>query len=95
MSENCGLCGRGTAQKALTPTWYPHLVCDRAGCRAAARDAVEATQQARESNSSLTGAIAERHDAQVAPCGYRDDTMAKIDVVEERDWWANEVVKRV
>lgn len=95
MTTNCELCGRGTAQKALTPTWYPHTVCDREGCRAAARDAVQATLDTREHYDDLAGAIAERHGAQMVACGWRSDTMAKIDVVEDRDWWANSIAKRV
>jgi hypothetical protein len=29
------------------------------------------------------------------PVGYRSDAMAEIDVVDEEEWWANEVVKSV
>lgn len=95
MTMNCDLCGRGTAQKALTPTWYPHTLCDRARCRAAAIDAVKSTYAIRERHSDLTGAIALRHEEQVIPIGGRSDAMAHIDVVEGRDWWANRIVKRV
>lgn len=98
MTANCELCGRGTAQKALTPTWWPYdVVCDRAHCRAAARDAVEAILDARDEYDSLAAEIGKRADprVQAMPLGWRDDTMAKIDVVENEQWWANDIVKRV
>lgn len=95
MTERCELCGRAYAQGAITPSWFPHnKICDRRKCRAAARDAVVAVYQAREDFGDLAGAIAGRHRAQYAPFGYRTDTMAKIDVVEGRDWWATNVAKR-
>lgn len=100
MTRNCELCGRGTARRALTPTWHPHdTVCDRARCRAAARDAVVSTLQYRERNAPLVDAITSRQNVEYrnspAPVGWRSDTMAKIDVVDGREWWANEVSKRV
>ena len=100
MTENCDLCGRGTAVRALAPTWYPHrTVCDRAGCRAAAHDAVVSTLQYRQRNAELVASITARQDGKwvnaPTPAGWRSDTMAKIDVVDGEDWWANDVVKRV
>lgn len=96
MTINCELCGRGTARKAITPVWWPHEnVCDRSNCRSAARDAIIAIIQTRIRNEELVGAIAERHQEQMIPWGYRHDAMSEIDLVEEREWWANEVVKSV
>jgi len=100
MTENCDLCGRGTARRALTPTWYPHgTVCDRAGCRAAAHDAVVSTLQHRERNAELVESITRRQDVEFknapVPAGWRSDTMAKIDVVDNEEWWANNIAKRV
>lgn len=97
MTTNCELCGRGTVQKALTPWWFPHdVVCDRARCRAAARDAVESIITTRESNHDLVAAIGERAEEYQTPLpvGWRGDAMAKIDVVDDEEWWANSIVKR-
>lgn len=100
MTENCELCGRGTARRALTPTWYAHAtVCDRARCRAAARDAVVSTLQYRKRNAELVESITARQNAEYlngpVACGWRSDTMAKIDVLDNEEWWANSVVKSV
>lgn len=96
-TTNCELCGRGMAQKALTPYWWEHdTVCDRAGCRSAARDAVEAIMDARDAYKPLAGAIATRHDTMPVPSnGWRHDSMAEIDVVDGEDWWATNWAKVV
>jgi hypothetical protein len=94
MTEPCELCGRGTATKALTPAWWPYTtVCDRARCRAAARDATQAIVDARDRNDDLQGAIGRRREAQMLPVGWRDDTIAKMDVVENSDWSVLEIAK--
>jgi len=95
MTTKCELCGRPTARQALTATWFPHTLCDRRTCRAAARDSVDAVTDARDKFGELARAIAARHDTQASPVGFRDDAMAEIDVVDNEKWWANEVVKRV
>ena len=100
MTKNCEVCGRGTAQRALTPVWFTHeTVCDRANCRKVARDAVVSTLQYRKRNADLVESITARQEVEYKnapiPSGWRSDTMAKIDVVDGEDWWANDVVKRV
>jgi hypothetical protein len=94
MTENCELCGRGMAKKTISPAYWPHQqVCQRSRCRAAVVDALEAVEGAREQHSPLVDAMARRHEAQVAPLGWRQDSMADIGLNEE--WWATEVVKSV
>jgi len=95
MTERCDLCGRGMAEKQLTPTWWIHgPVCRRKGCKEAVKDAINAVEQSRDRLKSLIGAVAARKKEQYAPVGYRDDTMAEIDMSGET-WWATEVVKQV
>ena len=83
------------ARKSLTPYWFPHTVCERANCRQAAKDAIESTLEEREQNESLLASIATRHESQFAAFGWRDDAMAKIDVIDGETFWANEIVKQV
>jgi hypothetical protein len=95
MTERCELCGRAYALGATVPFWFPHQhVCDRRKCRAAVRDAILSLYYAREEWGELADSIAARHEAQHAPVAYRGDTMAKMDVVDDEDWWALDVVKR-
>jgi len=93
----CELCGRAYKRKSIVPYWVPfENVCDRRNCRAAVADSVRAVQTARERNRPLVDAIARRHEsAQHVAMGWRQDSMAEIDVVEGREWWATEVVKNV
>ena len=94
MTENCELCGRGMAKKAISPAYWPHQqVCQRARCRAAVVDALAGVEGSRERHRPLIDAIAERYEAQVAPLGWRQDSMADIGMNE--NWWATEVSKRV
>lgn len=96
MSTRCEYCGRATAQTAIVPYWFPYTdICDRRKCRRVVRDATEAVLDERERHKPLVGAIKERHEAQGAPVGYRQDAMSAIDVIDEEDWWATNVAKVV
>lgn len=90
----CDLCGRATRRKTLAPTWWPHEVCERPRCRTAAREALIDLRQSRERFDALVQRVAiERGDHKALPVGWRSDTMAKIELIDRRTWWFNEVEK--
>lgn len=80
----------------MTPYWYPYdTVCDRTGCRAAVRDAVEAIQQDRHRHKDLIHNIARRCDERTQPAsvGRRGDAIAKMDVVDDSDHFVVQIAK--
>lgn len=90
----CELCGRACHRVSVTPSWWPYqTVCRRAGCREARDDALQSVVTARDAVARLVGAIRQRHEANGAPVGYRQDALAEMDRDDEA-WWALEIAKR-
>ena len=64
------------------------MVCDRAGCRVAVKDAVVAIQQDRNRHKNLVHGIARRSPekyAQPTAVAWRGDAIAQMDVVDDSD----------
>jgi len=79
----CPLCDRAFHRGVLCPVWWSHYeVCRRASCRAAAEDALNAIETAREQYGELAEQIEQRHaDSPQGPLpvGWRSDTMVRAD----------------
>jgi len=92
MTERCEICGRGYLQGAVVPNWFPHEhVCARAKCHSIVQDALLAIVDSREQHADLIRAIKKRHNANGAPVGCRQDTLAQM-YVEHDDWWGLDVI---
>jgi len=87
----CPLCDRAFQRGVLCPVWWPYYeVCRRPSCRAAAADALDAIETAREECDELAEQIEQRHTDSPQgplPVGWRSDTMARMDHDDE-EWWA-------
>jgi len=93
MTETCELCGRGCLIGGVVPSWYPYEhICTRKKCDEAIRDAILAIVDDRERHSELIQAIRERHNANGAPVGYRQDTLSQM-YIENSDWWGLEIIQ--
>jgi hypothetical protein len=87
----CPLCDRAFQRGVLCPVWWPHYeVCRRPSCRAAAEDALDAVETAREEYDDLASQIEQRHTDSPQgplPVGWRSDAMVRMDH-EDEEWGA-------
>jgi len=83
----CPLCDRAFQRGVLCPVWWSHYeVCRRPSCRAAAEDALNAVETAREEYDDLAAQIEERNTDRPQgplPVGWKSDTMVRLDHDDE------------
>jgi len=89
----CPLCDRAFHHGVLCPVWWSHYeVCRRPSCRAAAEDALNAIETAREEYDELAEQIEQRHTDSpqgALPVGWRSDAMVRMDHDDEGSWAIN------
>jgi len=92
----CPLCDRAFYYGVLCPVWWPHYeVCRRPSCRAAAEDALNAVETAREEYDDLASQIEQRNTdrpQEPLPVGWRSDAMVRMDHDNE-EWGATAAAK--